>query len=50
MTLRLLRSDVTSAFTMVGQGVGILALRRAPPSDVGPVFQADLYVERWELP
>lgn len=50
MTLRLLRSDGTAAFTLVGQGVGILALRRAPPSDMGPVFQADLYVERWELP
>lgn len=49
LSLRLLGSDGAPAITLVGQGVGILALRRAM-SDAGPVFQTDLYVERWELP
>lgn len=48
MTLRLVRSDGTAAFTMVGQGVGILA---PPGPSIGcpPLFQADLYGKRWEL-
>jgi hypothetical protein len=48
LVLRILNPDMTSALTLGGHGVGILALRRVP-SDQSSQFQVDLYVERWEV-
>lgn len=54
LVLRILNANMSSALALQGQGVGILSLRRGPAASAsgriaGPLYQADLYVERWQL-
>jgi hypothetical protein len=49
LALRLIGRDGLPVLTLGGTGVGILAVRRMPAGGYGPTFQADLYVEQWQV-
>lgn len=49
LTFTILSREGRPVLTLLGQGVGILALRRVTKSLEQEAFQADLYVERWAI-